>query len=651
MSVLLEGDPIPVMRLQRIHIAYGHDISMAAASVFASLYLRLGNDLFHDYSADFILRNIVIFTLVAAAVFWPFGLYRGVWRYASMNDLLQIVKAVTLVVLISALVLFIATRGEGVPRSLPVINWFVLIALLGAPRFLYRLFKDRRIDLTFERGDRPRVPVLLVGAGDAAETFIRAMTRADDANYRVVGVLDEKGNRVGRKIHDVPVLGDLGEVDAVVRALARRGEMVRRLIVTKEDLGGERIRFLLDRAENLGITMSRLPRLTDFRNGSEEPIEMRPIAVEDILGRPQAVLDRPAMRALVAGRRILVTGAGGTIGSELVRQISDLAPAYLALVDSAEFNLYSIDMELAERQPELPRSANLADVRERARMDEIMVAERPELVFHAAALKHVPMVESHPCEGVLTNVTGTRNVADACRRQSVAAMVLISTDKAVNPTSVMGASKRVAESYCQALDIAEGVRDGASTRFVTVRFGNVLGSTGSVVPLFQHQIAEGGPVTVTDPMARRYFMTVREAVELVLQATALSARQAGGIFVLEMGEPVRILDLARQMIRLSGKEPEREVEIVFIGLRPGEKLHEELFHDAEAIAPTAAPGIVLAAPRTADLQMLSRALDELGEAARTGDSTRTVELLARLVPEMRRTGRETPPRPAVALAE
>ncbi|MEE8276845.1 MAG: nucleoside-diphosphate sugar epimerase/dehydratase, partial [Alphaproteobacteria bacterium] len=597
MSVLLEGDPIPVMRLQRIHIAYGHDISMAAASVFASLYLRLGNDLFYAYSADFILRNIVIFTLVAAAVFWPFGLYRGVWRYASMNDLLQIVKAVTLVVLISALVLFIATRGEGVPRSLPVINWFVLIALLGAPRFLYRLFKDRRIDLTFERGDRPRVPVLLVGAGDAAETFIRAMTRADHANYRVVGVLDEKGNRVGRKIHDVPVLGDLGDVDAVVRALARRGDMARRLIVTKEDLGGERIRFLLDRAENLGITMSRLPRLTDFRNGSDAPIEMRPIAVEDILGRPQAVLDRPAMRALVAGRRILVTGAGGTIGSELVRQISDLAPAYLALVDSAEFNLYSIDMELAERQPELPRSANLADVRERARMDEIMVAERPELVFHAAALKHVPMVESHPCEGVLTNVTGTRNVADACRRQSVAAMVLISTDKAVNPTSVMGASKRVAESYCQALDIAEGVCDGASTRFVTVRFGNVLGSTGSVVPLFQRQIAEGGPVTVTDPMARRYFMSVREAVELVLQATALRARQAGGIFVLEMGEPVRILDLARQMIRLSGKEPEREVEIVFIGLRPGEKLHEELFHDAEAIAPTAAPGIVLAAPR------------------------------------------------------
>ncbi len=639
------------MRLQRIHIAYGHDISMAAASVFASLYLRLGNDLFHAYSADFIIRNIVIFTLVAAAVFWPFGLYRGVWRYASMNDLLQIVKAVTLVVLISALVVFIATRGVSVPRSLPVINWFVLIALLGAPRFLYRLFKDRRIDLTFERGDRPRVPVLLVGAGDEAETFIRAMTRADHANYRVVGVLDEKGKRVGRKIHDVPVLGDLGDVDAVVRALARRGDMVRRLIVTKEDLGGERIRFLLDRAENLGITMSRLPRLTDFRNESDEPIEMRPIAVEDILGRPQAVLDRPAMRALVAGRRVLVTGAGGTIGSELVRQISDLAPAYLALVDSAEFNLYSIDMELAERQPELPRSANLADVRERARMDEIMAAERPELVFHAAALKHVPMVESHPCEGVLTNVTGTRNVADACRRQSVAAMVLISTDKAVNPTSVMGASKRVAESYCQALDITEGVRDGASTRFVTVRFGNVLGSTGSVVPLFQHQIAEGGPVTVTDPMARRYFMTVREAVELVLQATALSAHQAGGIFVLEMGEPVRILDLARQMIRLSGKEPEREVEIVFIGLRPGEKLHEELFHDAEAIAPTAAPGIVLAAPRTADLQMLSRALDELDEAARTGDSTRTVELLARLVPEMRRTGRETPPRPAVALAE
>ena len=638
------------MRLRRIHIAHGHDLFMAAASVLASLYLRLGDDLFANYGAEFILRNVIVFTLVAAAVFWPFGLYRGVWRYASMNDLLQIVKAVTLVVLIFALVTFIATRSEDLPRSFPVINWFVLVALLGAPRFIYRLFKDKRLDLTFERGDRPRVPVLLAGAGDEAETFIRAMTRADRSNYRVVGILDEKGHRIGRKIHDVPVLGDLSEAGEVVRKLARRGERVQRLIVTKEDLGGERIRFLLDQAERLGITMSRLPRLTDFKSGSVERLEVRPIAVEDILGRPQTVLDRPAMRALVAGKKVFITGAGGTIGAELVRQVSDFGPAHLTLLDGAEFNLYSADMELAERHPKLSRDAILADVRDRARMDEVIGGARPDLVFHAAALKQVPMVELHPCEGVLTNVTGTRNVADACRRHGVGVMVLISTDKAVNPSSIMGATKRAAESYCQALDMARSKHvDGGRTRFATVRFGNVLGSTGSVVPLFQHQIAAGGPVTVTHPKAQRYFMTAREAVELVLQASALSGEQPGAILVLEMGEPVRILDLARQMIRLSGKEPERDVKIVFTGLRPGEKLHEELFHDAEEAAPTAAPGITLAEPRTADVQMLSRALDELTEAARAGDSGRTADLLARLVPESR-LGAE-PRQPAIALAE
>lgn len=646
------GGTSSIMRSKRTHIAHGHDLFMAAASIFASLYLRLGNDLFTSYDSEFILLNVVVFTFVAAAVFWPFGLYRGVWRYASMNDLLQIAKAVTLVVLIFALVTFIATRSENLPRSLPVINWFVLVSLLGGPRFIYRLIKDKRIDLTFEHGDRPRVPVLLAGAGDEAETFIRAMTRSDRSNYRVVGILDEKNHRVGLKIHDVPVLGDLSEFGEVVEKVARRGDRVQRLIVTKEHLGSEPMRLLLDQAECLGITMSRLPRLTDFKSSSTERLEVRPIAVEDILGRPQAVLDRPAMRALVTGKKVFVTGAGGTIGAELVRQVSDFGPAHLALLDNAEFNLYSADMELAERHPNLSRAAILADVRDRARINEVIGAVRPDLVFHAAALKHVPMVELHPCEGVLTNIIGTRNVADACQYHGISTMVFISTDKAVNPSSVMGASKRAAESYCQALDMSRSKHvdgGGRNTHFTTVRFGNVLGSTGSVAPLFQHQIAAGGPVTVTHPQAERYFMTVREAVELVLQASAVSGSQPGAILILEMGEPVRILDLARQMIRLSGKEPEKDVKIVFTGLRPGEKLQEELLHDNEEVAPTTAPGITMAEPRTADIQLLLRALDELTEAARAGDSGRTVGLLARLVPESR-LGNE-PQNSAIAIAE
>ncbi|HIJ63133.1 MAG TPA: polysaccharide biosynthesis protein, partial [Rhodospirillaceae bacterium] len=361
--------------------------------------------------------------------------------------------------------------------------------------------------------------------------------------------------------------------------------------------------------------------------------EVKPIAVEDLLGRPQTVLDRSAMRSLIEGRRVLVTGAGGSIGGELVRQIADCAPAALSLLELSEFALYTIDQEISESHPELPRRPLLADIRDDARIAQVMREERPELVFHAAALKHVPMVEANPLEGVRTNAIGTRVVADAARAHGVRLMVLISTDKAVNPSSVMGASKRAAESYCQALDL-----DGAAgTRFVTVRFGNVLGSTGSVVPLFQRQLAAGGPITVTHPEMTRYFMTIREAVELVLQTSALGFAHPdlyqGRIFVLDMGEPVKIVGLARQMIRLAGLRPDTDIKIRFTGLRPGEKLFEELFHGAEAPVPTNLEGILLAAARAGDLAAIGGTLDALDQACRGLDLPAALASLARLVPE------------------
>ncbi|MGE5147096.1 MAG: polysaccharide biosynthesis protein, partial [Candidatus Eiseniibacteriota bacterium] len=492
-----------------------------------------------------------------------------------------------------------------------------------------------------------RIPVLLVGASDAAEQFIRSV-RQPDANYTVVGIVDDKATRVGRAIHGVDVMGTVDDLPAVVEALKARGQKPQRLILTKDHMDGAVVRALLDRADSLGLALARLPRLTDFREGVGEQAEIRPIAVEDLLGRPQAVLDRPAMQALIAGKRVMITGAGGTIGSELVRQVSDFAPAHVTLVENSEFHLYEIDLALGERHPKLPRQAVLADIRDKARLDAVFAEARPELVFHAAALKHVPMVEAHPAEGVLTNVLGTRHVADACRAAGVPVMVQISTDKAVNPSSVMGATKRLAESYCQALDIAEAKR-AQGTRFVTVRFGNVLGSTGSVVPLFQRQLARGGPLTVTDPEMTRYFMTVREAVELVLQASALGARDAaesGKIFVLDMGEPVRVQDLARQMIRLAGLRPDIDVKIAFTGMRPGEKLYEELLHAAEALMPTEHKDILLAAPRTADAALIARAIDELAEAARAGHVADVLDGLHRLVPEYRNGGAES--RPAAA---
>lgn len=615
-------------------VAYAHDIVMAVVAFVLAFYLRVDADIALYYDTGVLIQATALFTLIAAVVFLAMRLYRGVWRYASMNDLMAVIRAVTLVVLLFVPAMFLLTRLDAIPRSLPLIVWFILVALLIGPRAIYRVAKDGGFERFLAREDPKRVPVLLIGAGDAAELFIRTMQNDPRASYRVVGVLDEGTRRVGRDIRGVPVLGGIADLDRVVADLERHYERPQRLIITESRVDGARVRDLLERAGALNIALARAPSPADLRAETDRgpTIETRPVAIEDLLGRAQAVLDRDAMRALVGGRRVMVTGAGGSIGGELVRQIARLGPAEIALVENGELALYEIDMELSRSHPRLPRRALLGDVRAPERVEELFAGFRPELVFHAAAFKHVPLVEANPIEGVRTNVLGTRNVADACRRHGVGAMVLISTDKAVNPTSVMGASKRLAEAYCQALDRA--ARPG-ETRFATVRFGNVLGSTGSVVPLFQRQLAEGGPITVTHPEIERWFMTTREAVELVLQAAALGADEArrGHIYVLDMGEPIRIVDLARQMIRLAGLMPDKDIEIVFTGLRPGERLREELFHASEPLQPTAHAAILIAEPRAADREVLDRALDELEQAAGRMDAARLLGLVRRLVPE------------------
>ena len=630
---------------RRALLAFVHDVLMAALSVVVSLYLRLGGDIV-DYEPRLTITYILGFTVIAASVFLLTGLYRGIWRYASLPDLFNIARAVTLTVAVFLPVMFVITRLEALPRSTLLIDWFVLIALLGAPRLAYRLFKDRSLDHILERAKHPSVPVLLISAKDGADTFIREMTRDPRAVYRVVGVLADTPSRVGREIYRVPVLGTIDALEDVVERLDRRGRRPQKLIVTAQNFTGAQVRGLLERADALAIPLARLPRLTDFRRNLDDAERaVEPIALEDLLGRPQAVLDRDGMAQLITGRRVLVTGAGGTIGAELARQIAAFAPGRLVLLDNGEFALYAIDAELRVRFPELAPLPLLRDVRERAQVEEVVVAERPEIVFHAAALKHLPMVEANPIEGVLTNIIGSRNVAEAARAFGASLVVMISTDKAVNPTSVLGASKRLAESFCQAIDLYEARRRAPyrqGTRYVTVRFGNVLGSPGSVVPLFARQLAAGGPLTVTHPDVSRFFMTVREAVELVLQASALSpasetTEARGKIFVLDMGEPVKIADLAHQMIRLAGLRADRDIKIAFIGLRPGEKLHEELFHSAEPLMPTANPAIRLAAPRAADYAMLVRSIDELEEYARLRREDRVLGLLERLVPEYRRS--------------
>lgn len=620
--------------LGRRTIVYLHDLLMAGASFIVSLALRLGNDLFFQMPPSHVILGAFLFSGICAIVFRMMGLYQGVWRYASTRDMINIARAVTLAILVFLPLMFFVSRLEFVPRSLPIINWFILAFLLGAPRFAYRVWRDRGLQNVFV-DDRNRIPVLLVGADDAAEEFMRALERNPNAEYTVVGVVAEKPQRVGMRIRNARVLGTIDELSDLLLRLRRKGGLQpRRLILTRDNMEGPLVRRILEVAEARGLTLARLPRTTELREGVEDEVRVRPIAIEDLLGRPQSTLDRAAMARLIAGRRVLITGAGGSIGSEAVRQVAAFSPGGLTLVDASEYALYTIDMEVAERWPELARFSRIGDVRDAARINAIFAEVRPELVIHAAALKHVPLVEANPLEGMRTNTLGTRVVGEACRQHGVGMMVLISTDKAVNPTNVMGATKRMAELYCQAADVV-GREDGG-TRFVTVRFGNVLGSTGSVVPLFQRQLQGGGPLTVTHPDMTRYFMTIREAVELVLEASAVGVGDdafKGRIFVLDMGEPVKIVDLARQMIRLAGMEPDKDIHIAFTGLRPGEKLFEEIFHGAEPPVKTDHDSLLIATPRLVDKRSLDEALDDLARYCLEGNSDAAMKLLIRLVPE------------------
>jgi FlaA1/EpsC-like NDP-sugar epimerase len=614
------------------HFACLHDISMAAISITVALLIVPG-DLFGAGADKGFEADILVFTLFAAASFLIFRPYRSLWRYTSLSDLVSIL-IVSTVVTVCYLVTDRSVGSLSVAEWGTYINaWLLMVVLMGGPRVAARLVAAPNLRKeTVGRNDD--VALLLLGAGDATELFLRALRRDPESRFRVVGIVDEMGANFRRSIHGIEVLGSPADLEAVVQKLERKGKRPSRLVVTEEHLSPAALKSMLDEAERLGLKLSRIPRLTELRADVDRRIEIKPIAIEDLLGRPQTLLDRGSMRDLCNGARVLVTGAGGTIGSELVRQISAFSPAEIVLVDNSEFHLYGIDMEVKERFPDVSRSVVMADVRDRTRIFDVFDKYRPALVFHAAAMKHVPMVEMHPSEGVLTNIHGTRNIADAARHFGVSAMVLISTDKAVNPTSVMGATKRVAECYCQALDIDTASENG--TRFLTVRFGNVLGSNGSVVPLFQKQLAQGGPLTVTHPSVTRYFMTTREAVALVLQASALGTRSQehrGGIYTLEMGSAVRIQDLARQMIRLAGLKPGEDIDIVYTGLRPGEKLYEEPLHQSEELLPTELEGILLASPRTADFAMLDRLITELIDVAATSKVDTALRIIRTVVPE------------------
>ena len=597
-------------------IIVAHDLFMIVAAWLSAYWLRFNLHEIPVHYLDSALKYLLFILPIQAAVFWFFGLYRGVWRFASLPDLVRIIKSTGLGLVISMLVLFVFYRLEWVPRSVPFLYGMLLIVMLSGPRFVYRWLRDH--SLSVREGER----VLIVGAGQAGEQLARDLQRDRINSYQPVAFVDDMTRRIGQDIHGIPVLGPTESIPQIVTELG-----VDIILLAVPSAKPKDRRRLVALCETSGVPVRTVPQLDELMSGKVAVNQLREVSIEDLLGREPVNLDWTAIRDGLSGKTILVTGAGGSIGSELCRQIAQLQPARLVLLDNGEYNLYAIEQELEKLHPDQQFEICLRDVKDKAAVVRIFERFRPDIVFHAAAYKHVPMLEYQIREAVANNVIGTRNVAEAAHEHGCTEFVLISTDKAVNPANVMGTTKRFAELFCQNLN------ERSNTRYITVRFGNVLDSAGSVVPLFRKQIAAGGPVTVTHKDIERFFMTIPEACQLIMQAGVMG--EGGEIFVLDMGSPVKISYLAEQMIRLSGKTPGEEIEITFTGLRPGEKLYEELFHDQESLQPTHHNKILLAKYRAVDWDELSNTLSQMREAVANYDEEVLFNGLCRFVPENR----------------
>ncbi len=586
-----------------------HDLSASAAAWLLALFARFN---FEAPPPDFLEANLTLLPLIVviqAAASRFFNLYRGLWRFASLPDLWNIVRAAALGTMLIGTTLFLLTRLHSVPRSMLVLYPLLLIFFLGGPRLAYRMWKDHSLSLgQLGIGER----VLILGAGNAGEAMVRDLLRAP--GFLPVGLLDDNPALWKARIRGVPVLGGMEGLTRIVDKHA-----VELLVIAVPTASNAQMQRIVSLCEESGVPFRTLPRLHDIVSGKVTAQALREVSISDLLGREKVELDWPAIQGSLRGRCVLVTGGGGSIGSELCRQIAALAPAQLIVFDQSELNVYQIQRELHQRFPDLKLAARLGDVCDSAALERVFSQYHPQCVFHAAAYKHVPLLEGQVREAVRNNILGSANVIDAAERHRCESFVLISTDKAVQPGNVMGATKRFVELLC-----AHRNRS-SETRFVAVRFGNVLDSAGSVVPLFREQVAAGGPVTVTHADATRYFMTITEASQLILAASTVG--NGGDVFVLDMGEPVRIEFLAEQVIRLSGLEPGRDIEIRYTGLRPGEKMTEELFYPHEALAPTAHEKLLLAKPADIDGVLVEETLSAMREKAEEYAETELLELL------------------------
>ncbi len=594
------------------------DITLLSISLFLAYYLRfdLSAESIPKSFSDNVLMLLVVSVVLKIAVFIPFKLYKSLWRYAGMYELVSVFLAS--VITNGILFVYIAFVERLAPRSIFVIAGMIDVFFIGGSRLVYRLYRRLVLGRVIKIDNLKRV--LVFGAGDAGAMIAKEMELHPELKYKLIAFMDDSPDKIGRKVNGIPILGGVEDVSDIVDK-----KSIDEIILAIPSAKPAVINNIYEQCSKTSCKVKILPSMSQLIDETIMLKKIKDVDIEDLLGRDPVMVDLENVAGYLGGKVVLVTGGGGSIGSELCRQIASYGPKRLLMLDNYENNLYSILNELNAKYPELDNVPIIANVRELERLSEIFNEYKPSIVFHAAAHKHVPLMESHPEEAIKNNVFGTWNVASCADKYKADRFVLISTDKAVNPTNVMGATKRIAEMIIQALNTK------SKTEYVAVRFGNVLGSNGSVIPLFKEQIEHGGPVTVTHPDITRFFMTIPEAVQLVIQAGAMA--EGGEIFVLDMGEPVKIMDLAKNLIRLSGFEPNEDIDIEITGLRPGEKLYEELLMNEEGLKATRHNKIFVAQPLHTDYELLKRELEILNQKVyKTCDHTEIKEYVKVLVP-------------------
>jgi FlaA1/EpsC-like NDP-sugar epimerase len=602
------------------------DAGLIALAWWLAFWLRFDKGVPPPYHR-LMMDTILVVIAIKLAVFIVFGFYNRWWRYVSTRDMWGAARGVTVACLVTDLVVYFAhpVKGFPLPRSVAVIDWLLLLAFVAGTRLIARSMIERPGAASLiARGKE----VIIVGAGDAAQLVIREMLKAPALGYTPIGLIDDDPRKKNLRLHGIRVLGTTDEL----RRILRDNPPDEVLIAIPSASGGTRQR-VVEIAQDAGVPVKTLPGLYELISGDLNLTgQIRPVQVEDVLGREPVEVDVRSIAQYLAGETVLVSGSGGSIGAELCRQIARVEPTRLILVEQSESGLFDIERELVDERGFSAVAPVLGDCGDRAKMSQVFERYRPTVVFHAAAYKHVALLEANPLEAVRNNTLATRVLADVAVEYGARRFVLVSTDKAANPKNLLGQSK----ALCEWIVEAYGHREEIKTRFVAVRFGNVLNSSGSVIPIFRRQIAKGGPVTVTHPEMTRFFMTIPEAVSLIVQAGAIGGR--GQVYVLDMGEPVKILDVARNMIRLSGKAREDEIPITFVGVRPGEKLHEELWTEGETVGPTSHPKILRAARPPIDVEWLDHELEELGRMVSRGETLDVVSKLAAMLRDPQRAG-------------